>query len=56
MVSKNSKFFEITGEDIIKLGVTGAEIKKVLDDLYYEWIKSDCKITKTELLSKIPNF
>ncbi len=47
--------FEITGEDVIKFGVTGSEIKKVLDDLYYEWIKSDCKTTKTELLSRIPN-
>jgi poly(A) polymerase len=48
--------FEITGEDIIKLGVTGSEIKKVLDNLYYEWIKSDCKATKNELLNRIPNF
>lgn len=42
--------FEITGEDIIKLGITGPEIKQTLDSLYHKWIKSDCRLTKNELL------
>ena len=45
--------FEINGQDIIKLGIIGSQIKITINNLYEKWIRSDCKMSKNELIGSI---
>ena len=47
------KSFPVNGNDLIKLGYQGKDIKKILELLTTKWIKSNFTCNKTELIESI---
>ncbi len=47
--------FPITGEDLMKLGLTGPDVGKTISALRHKWVLNNFKMTKQELIQQVKN-
>lgn len=47
--------FPITGEDLMKLGLSGPAVGKTISALKHKWVLSNFKLTKQELIQQVKN-